>query len=62
MYLLILFLPFLNFIFSCLFGRLVGSFIKILFVFNMFLLTIISFFLFYEVGVEKYTCFVDLGA
>ncbi len=61
MYLLVLFLPFLNFIFSCLLGRWVGRFVKNIFVFNMLSLTIISFFLFYEVGVEKCTCYIDLG-
>lgn len=61
MYLLVLVLPLLNFLIACLFGKLVGKLVKFFFIVNMFLLTLVSFFLFYEVGINKYVCFVDLG-
>jgi len=61
MYLLVLILPLVNFLIACLFGKMVGKLIKFFFIFNMFLLTLISFFLFYEVGINKYVCYLDLG-
>jgi hypothetical protein len=61
MYLLILVLPLVNFLIACLFGKLVGNLTKFFFVVNMFVLTLISFFLFYEAGINKYVCYLDLG-
>lgn len=62
MYLLTLFLPFLNLLFSCLFGKFIGSKVKYIFIFNMFLCFLISIFIFYEVGFSKYHCFINLGS
>lgn len=61
MYLLSFFLPFLNLIFSCLFGKVLGKKIIPFFAFNMLLALFVSFFIFYEVGINKYICFLDLG-
>lgn len=61
MYLLILILPLLNLFFSCIFGKLLGKKILNFFIFNMLLCFIISIFVFFEVGINKYTCFIDLG-
>lgn len=61
MYLLSLFLPFLNLLFSCVFGKFLGKRVVFFFLFNMFLCVLISFFIFFEVGINKYTCFIDLG-
>lgn len=62
MYLLPLVLPLLNLVLSCLFGKLLGKRVVSLFIFNMFLCVISCFFIFFEVGVSKFTCFIDLGS
>lgn len=62
MYLLSLFLPFLNLFFSCLFGKFLGKRVVSFFIFNMLACLLISLFIFYEVGLAKYTCYVDLGS
>jgi NADH-ubiquinone oxidoreductase chain 5 len=62
MYLLVLFFPFLNLILSCTLGRFLGKRLLLyFFVFNMLAAFIFSVIFFYEVGLCKYTCFVDLG-
>lgn len=61
MYLLPLFLPFLNLFFSCVFGKFLGKRAFYFFVFNMFAAVLSSLFIFYEVGINKYSCFIDLG-
>lgn len=62
MYLLILFFPFLNLILSCTLGRFLGKRLLLLFfAFNMLASFVLSIVFFYEVGLCKYTCFVDLG-
>lgn len=60
MYLLVLVLPFLNIIFLCVFGRLVGNYIFYFFQFNSFILFIISFFILYEVGICSSCCHINL--
>jgi hypothetical protein len=62
MYLLILFFPILNLVISCLFGRFLGRFLSRLLILNMVFATVVSFFIFYEVGLAGYTCFVNLGS
>jgi len=62
MYLLVLFLPFLNLLFSCVFGKRLGKKILYFFISNMFLCVLVSLFVFYEVAICKYVCFIDLGA
>jgi hypothetical protein len=61
MYLLPIFLPFLNLAISCLFGKFLGKKVFNFFIFNMLLALIISFFIFFEVGLNKSVCFIDLG-
>ena len=61
MYLLCLTLPLLNFFFACLFGKLLGKFTRFIFVFNLLVSIFISIFTFYEVGVLKTVCFINLG-
>lgn len=61
MYLLPIFLPFLNLAISCLFGKFLGKRVFNFFIFNMFLALIICFFIFFEVGLNKSVCFIDLG-
>ncbi len=61
MYLLIIFLPLINLIFAGIFGRFLGKkYISIFIIFNMFFCFLISFFCFYEVGIYRYTCFIEL--
>lgn len=62
MYLLILLIPLLNFLFACLFGKFVGRGINIIFLFNLAICVFISFFLFYEVGLNSVVCYIDLGS
>jgi hypothetical protein len=61
MYLLPLFLPFLNLVVSCLLGKFLGKKVFNFFIFNMFIALISSFFIFFEVGFNKSVCFIDLG-
>jgi hypothetical protein len=62
MYLFIIFLPLLNIIFGCVFGRFLGKFVLLkLFVVNMGLSLLTAFLIFYEVGYYKYSCFIDFG-
>lgn len=61
MYLLPLFLPFLNLLISCLLGRFLGKFVLRFFAFNMFLAVLASLFIFFEVGINKSVCVIDLG-
>jgi proton-translocating NADH-quinone oxidoreductase chain L len=62
MYLLVLFFPFLNVFLSCGFGRFLGKrYLTVFFLFNMLCSFLLSIFFFYEVGLCKYTCFVDIG-
>lgn len=61
MYLLPLVLPLLNLAFSCMFGKFVGKRVLNLFVINMFFSVLTSFLIFYEVGICKYLCTIDLG-
>lgn len=62
MYLLILFFPLLNLVLSCTLGRFLGKRLLLLFfAFNMLASFMLSLVFFYEVGLCKYTCFVDLG-
>lgn len=61
MYLLTLFLPFLNLFFSCLFGKFLGKRVFNIFILNMLLCLFVSLLIFYEVGICKYTCVIDLG-
>jgi proton-translocating NADH-quinone oxidoreductase chain L len=61
MYLLILFLPILNFIITILFGRLIGRYY--IFIYNIifsFLVVIISYFAFYEVILLNNECYVNV--
>ena len=61
MYLLILFLPILNFIITILFGRLIGRYY--IFIYNIifsFLVVIISYFVFYEVILLNNECYVNV--
>jgi NADH:ubiquinone oxidoreductase subunit 5 (subunit L)/multisubunit Na+/H+ antiporter MnhA subunit len=62
MYLLVLLFPFLNLVISCVFGRFLGRYTKWFIVLNMFLCVFISFFIFYEVGLSKYFCLINLGS
>jgi proton-translocating NADH-quinone oxidoreductase chain L len=62
MYLFIVFIPLLNLVFGCLFGRFLGKFVLArLFLINMGLCLFTAFLVFYEVGYYKYTCFIDFG-
>jgi hypothetical protein len=61
MYLLPLFLPFLNLVISCLLGKFLGKKIMVFFVINMAVAVLSSFFIFFEVGINKSVCFIDLG-
>jgi NADH:ubiquinone oxidoreductase subunit 5 (subunit L)/multisubunit Na+/H+ antiporter MnhA subunit len=61
MYLLPLFLPFLNLVISCVFGKFLGKRVFYFFMINMFIALIISFFIFFEVSLNKSVCFLDLG-
>jgi hypothetical protein len=62
MYLLVLFFPFLNILFTCIFGRFLGKrYLTLFIVFNMFCNFLLSLFFFYEVGINKYVCFIDIG-
>jgi NADH-ubiquinone oxidoreductase chain 5 len=61
MYLLPLFLPFLNLVISCLLGKFLGKKIMVFFVINMAAAVLSSFFIFFEVGINKSVCFIDLG-
>ncbi len=61
MYLLPLFLPFLNLVISCLFGKFLGKRVFYFFIINMFVALIISFLIFFEVSLNKSVCFLDLG-
>jgi len=61
MYLLILFLPILNFIITILFGRLIGRYY--IFIYNIIfslLVVIISYFAFYEVILLNNECYVNV--
>lgn len=62
MYLLPLILPFLNLVISCLLGKFLGKRVVFIFAFNMLLCTITSLFIFFEVGINKSVCFIDLGS
>lgn len=68
MYLLLVVLPFLNFIYSGILGRFLGRFyMRVLILINMFFSFILSIVCFYEVGILKYRCilylfnWIDLG-
>lgn len=60
MYLLIIFIPLLNFLFSIFFGRFIGKKIVILNIVFMFLTSFISFFIFYEVVLCHSICSIKL--
>jgi len=61
MYLLGLFSPLLSFIFSLLFGRMVGNYgVSLLSVFSLFISLLSALVLFYEISLSGYLCFVDL--
>lgn len=62
MYLLPLLFPFLNLVFSCLFGKLLGKRVFSLVIFNMLMCVAVSFYIFYEVGINKYVCYINLGS
>jgi NADH:ubiquinone oxidoreductase subunit 5 (subunit L)/multisubunit Na+/H+ antiporter MnhA subunit len=61
MYLLVLFLPFLNLAVSCLLGKFLGNRVINFFIFNMLAAVFVSFFILFEVGFNKSVCFIDLG-
>lgn len=61
MYLLVLFLPFLNLAVSCLLGKFLGNRVINFFIFNMLAAVLVSFFILFEVGFNKSVCFIDLG-
>jgi NADH-ubiquinone oxidoreductase chain 5 len=61
MYLLALFLPFLNLVVSCLLGKFLGNRVVNFFIFNMLAAVLVSFFILFEVGFNKSVCLIDLG-
>lgn len=61
MYLLPLLFPLLNLFISCLLGKFLGKRVLFILVLNMFLAAIFSFWIFYEVGINKSVCYIDLG-
>jgi hypothetical protein len=61
MYLLVLFLPFLNLVVSCLLGKFLGNKVVNFFIFNMLTAVFVSFFILFEVAFNKSVCFIDLG-
>lgn len=61
MYLLPLLFPLLNLVISCLLGKFLGKRVLSILIFNMLFSAIFSFWIFYEVGVNKSVCYIDLG-
>jgi len=62
MYLLPLLFPLLNLFISCLLGKFLGKRALPLLILNMLLSAVSSFWIFYEVGINKSVCYIDLGA
>jgi len=62
MYLLPLLFPLLNLFISCLLGKFLGKRVLFILIVNMFLAATFSFWIFYEVGINKSVCYIDLGA
>lgn len=61
MYLLPLLFPLLNLFISCICGKFLGKRTLFILVINMVLAAIFSFWIFYEVGLNKSVCYIDLG-
>ena len=62
MYLLPLVFPLLNLLISCLLGKFLGKRVLYILISNMFFSAFFSFWIFYEVGINKSVCYVDLGS
>jgi len=62
MYLLPLLFPLFNLFISCLLGKFLGKRVLFILIVNMFLAATFSFWIFYEVGINKSVCYIDLGA
>lgn len=61
MYLLPLLFPLLNLFISCVFGKFLGKRVLFVLVINMVFSAIFSFWIFYEVGLNKSVCYIDMG-
>lgn len=61
MYLLPLLFPLLNLFISCILGKFLGKRVLFVLVINMLFSAIFSFWIFYEVGINKSVCYIDLG-
>lgn len=62
MYLIILILPLLNLIITCVFGRFLGRNSFVIVIINLLISFMLSLVLLYEVNIMKYICFIKLGS